>query len=499
MKKNKFLSTVLTVTIIIGYVFSVRAFAAESLAYKKLAEQDPVYVSSISINSIGDFYASRTTDEILDIKENNYINDIVSVSGKPTMCHVYMRTFNISDIASYSKKEAETRVGEYLSLVKDAVKDKYLKCIVRNYSITVLVRPEKDKDSYSQMTVKLMLALGESNEQRKTVIDTFVKPAADRWALLSTADKFKSLNAFILNGQFTYDTELKNRSSVYEFIRDKKGVCEEYAGLTSLFLDYMGFTNTVITGKVGETGHMWNTVTVNDRVYHLDILWNGPIDENGVHTVVNDTYLLKSTESVSSTHTPEASYAELTDKAIYDYYFGQIPTQIVSNMYEIVEPGFLRVPILTTVDFFKHTAEMSEFITVKNGDDILSDTDYLGTGCSVEMSVNGETVCTVTVAANGDCNGDGTTSIEDIETVEEYILGIRLQSRNIDPVQYVCDINNDGNIDIIDLFAFTNLMQSIPTDPGTPETDTDTSDSTETTSENSSSTDAETLHDEVTA
>ncbi len=483
MKKKRFLSTVLTVTLIIGYIFSVKTFATESLAYKKIVEQDPVYTSSISINSIGDFYANRTTDEILDPKENNYIYDVVSVGGEPVMCHVYMRTFNISDVSSYTKKDAETMVSGFLTQVKDAIKDKYLKCIVRNYSITVLVKSNKEKDSYSQMTVKLMLALGESNEQRRTVIDTFIKPNVRMWEELSTTDKFNALNTFILNGQFTYDTELKNRSSIYEFVSDKKGVCEEYAGLTALFLEQMGFKNTIITGKVGDVGHMWNTVTINDRVYHLDILWNGPIDQNGVHTSVNDTYLLKSTATFSATHTPDASFTELTDKAIYDYYLGPLPTQIVSELYDTSEQGFLRVPILTPVSFFKSNIEMSEFVTVKKGEAVLDDNDYIGTDCTVIMSINGELICSVSVAVNGDCNGDGITDMTDIETVEEYILGIRMPTRDINVVQYTCDINNDGIISILDLFAFTNIMQSMPKDPSDTDTGTTAPDGTDTSGE----------------
>ncbi len=483
MKTKRFLSVFVTLSVIISYTLSVSTFATDSLAYKKLLAQEPVHIADVTLDSLGDFYASRTTDQILDINENNYINDTVLVGGKQVMCHVYMRTFNISDISSVTKSEAEAKSKAFLSQVKDAVRSKYIKCVVRNYSITVSVKEDKQKDIFTQMTVHLMLALGESNEQRNAVIQTFVKPNADLWSELSTTDKFIALNSFILNGQFSYDTEYKNRSSVYEFIAGKKGVCEEYAGLTSLFLDYMGFENILITGTVKDVGHMWNMVRINGRIYHLDILWNGPIDATGTHVSVGDGYLLKSTATVASTHTSDTFFDSYTSAAVYDYYFGPVPEHISSELYTVTDTGFINIPAQTTFETFKSSIEHSEFITVKKGNIIISDTDFIGTDFSVELSVNGVPIHSLTAAVRGDATGDGHVNTDDLEVVEEYVLEKRLQTRNINVWNYVCDINSDGSINVCDLFVFNGLTEppfipdSSDTESSAPDTETsDTSD-----------------------
>ncbi len=480
MRKNRIISAFLTVTLMLGYLFSVRTFAADSVAYKKLSEQEPIFISSVTLDSLGKFYEDKNTEEILDNKQNNYINDIVSVGGKPVMCHVYMRTFDISDISSVDRKTAEERSGKFLSEVKDAICTKYLKCIVRSYSITVSVKKHSEKDIYTKMTVQIMLALGESNEQRQSIVKDIVMPTADLWTEMTDAGKLSSLNTFMLDGRFKYDITLNNKSSIYEFIATQKGVCEEYAGLTALFLDYMGYENIIITGKAAGVSHMWNMVKVNDRIYHLDILWNGPIDSKGTHVSIEETYLLKSTESVKHTHTPDSFYSEYTDEAIYDFYLGEIPEGIESELYEVTNDHMLKIPILTTVEMFKQSVSYPEFITVKNGENVLSDTDNVGSGCVIELSVNGQLIQSLNACVIGDIDGDGKTTENDIFTVEDFVLGKRLQTRDYNMMKSLCDINEDGLITVADLFIFVNLMKktSPPISPEDPETGTGTSDTT---------------------
>ncbi len=493
MKNIRFISAFLTLSVFIGYVLAPHILAADSPAYKALSQQDPIYVSAVSIDSVGEFYASRTTNEILSDKENNYIHDYVSVGGKKTLCHVYMRTFDISDISSYSRKVAEEKSNRFLTQVKDAISDKYVKCVVRNYSITVSVKSNPTKDIYTQMTVRLMLALGESNSQRTEVVEKFVKPNADAWASLPVSDKVTALNSFILNGQFTYDTEMQNRSSVYQFITEKKGVCEEYAGLTSLFLDYMGFENVIVTGRVSSVKHMWNMVKINARWYHLDILWNGPVDKNGVHSAVTDTYLLRSTESISQTHTPDPYYSRYTSAAIYDYRFGQVPTEIVSDLYEIENGTYIHMPILTTVEFFKNSLGMGEFIEVKKNGRVLADHELIGSEYTVELNVNGQVLQTLTACVVGDVTSDGMTSDDDITVVKEFILGKRLQTRDVNLQRYMCDINRDGLITVSDLFMFINLAeQTSPTPPD--QTDAPSQSTSPSTSPTSDAVPPETTH-----
>ncbi len=461
MAERKIISFILVLGIVLTSL-PLKTHSAEKSAYEVLSEQTPVYVSSIAMDGFDAFYSEKSTDEILSNAENNYVCAPITVSGKSITSHVYMRCFSISDISKYTAEQASEQASKILSHVKSAVAKKYLKCIVRQYSISVSVKQDKKNGKYTSMTVRLFIAVGESNEQRKEVISSFVAPNADTWSELDIGEKLTSLNSFILNGQFAYDVSLHNRSSIYEFICDKKGVCEEYAGLTALFLDYMNIENYLITGKVGGVGHMWNMVKIYDRYYHLDILWDGAVNNEGVHTSISTKYLLVSTQSVSKTHSPDVSFENMTSLAVYDFVFGQTPKNIETRLYEIKDGKMVHIPILTTVEFFLSSLDEGEFVTVKCDENELQHDELVGSGCVIELNVNGEIRQSLTACVVGDCTGDGRTTRKDIEKLRDLILG--RETQNTELLEFWCDINEDGNVTVTDIFVFDNLMKQTRTD-----------------------------------
>ncbi len=426
-----------------------------STVYDRLSAEPAVYTAQVTFDTIKSFYSDRTTDEILSDAENNYMYGGVTVAGAEVMSHVYMRTFSITNISLYTAEAANERISHILGDIKSAVGNKYLKCIARQYSISVNAKQDKKTGKYTSMTMKIFIAVGESNAQRKEVIDTFVAPNVSAWEGLGEGERIQKLNALLLGGRFRYDMTLKNRSSVYEFVKDGLGVCEEYAALTSLFLDHMGYENAIITGTVGTVGHMWNTVCINGRYYHLDILWDGPVNGEGVHTSVNEKYLLVSTQSISATHTPSESFSALCEKARYNYAFGQTPTQIETRLYEITDGKIMRVPILTTVEFLVSSLELDGFIVVMQNGVELAPNELVGSGCTVQLNVNGVVLQSLTACVLGDCTGDGRTSREDIQYLHDVILG---RAGADAPLADMCDVNEDGAVTLSDVFIFKNLM-----------------------------------------
>lgn len=495
MTGRKILSFVLVLGIVLSSL-PLYVFGTGKSAYELLSEQTPVYTAAVAMDGFGAFYSEKNTDEILSDAENNYTYGQITVSGKNVMSHVYMRCFSVSDISKYTAEKANEQSAKILSAVKTAVADKYLKCIVRQYSISVSVKQDKKSGRYTSMTVKVFIAVGESNEQRKEVVSSFVAPNADKWKELDVGEKLMNLNSFMLNGQFKYDVSLHNRSSVYEFIKDKKGVCEEYAGLTALFLDYMNIENYVITGRANGVGHMWNMVKLYDRYYHLDILWDGAINSEGVHTSISTKYLLVSTQSVSKTHSADVLFDKMTSLAVYDFVFGQTPASIETRLYEIKDGKMLHIPILTTAEFFMSSLDTNEFVSVKRDGEELEPDELVGSGCVIELNVNGEIRQSLVACVVGDCNGDGRTTHADIETLRDVILGRYAEEQNAELVKLWCDINEDGAVTVTDIFVFDNLMKQTHIDVNPPVTepqipaDENTSDKSQTETENGNGGDA---------
>ena len=460
MKKTRFICFCLAFWMCI---LAYPAFASDSPAYKQLVSEKPVFVKNVTVDGLYDFYENSTVREILDLKENNSTKGIVSVNGVPTECYVYMRTFSITDISNYTIDEAKTLADKMFAEIKSILSSTYIKCIARSYSISVSGNADKENDTYKSYTVRFLIATGESNEERAEVISNFVRPAAALWEGLTEGEKFIKLNEFILNGQFSYDMEFVNRSSVYAFITGKKGVCEEYAGLTALFLDEMGYENKLITGTVGTTKHVWNLVYINGRRYHLDILHNGPVDENGIHTQITRDFLLVSTDVAAMNRIPDEKYKAECEKAVYNYVFEGAPTQIPSEFFHIENGMMSRIPPSSSAGYIKTLLSLdSRFFTFtdKNGA-VLSDSTLVGSGCTLTLDVNGYVLQTLTLCVSGDADGDGLITDYDVTAVKNIIL--RTDGNTSQQYAQFCDINEDGAVTVSDFISFSKLKDSITT------------------------------------
>ncbi len=80
-------------------------------------------------------------------------------------------------------------------------------------------------------------------------------------------------------------------------INKKLGVCEAYARLYQLCLNYVGVECHYVSGKGGSEAHGWNIVRLDDgKYYNYDVTWN---DTNGYNR-----YIAKGTAFFYKNHTP---------------------------------------------------------------------------------------------------------------------------------------------------------------------------------------------------
>lgn len=100
-----------------------------------------------------------------------------------------------------------------------------------------------------------------------------------------------------------YDESFQKRSA-YNMIYDGTALCEGYAYLGRLMLNYAKIENRLIMGKAKNTDHVWNMVKYRGNWYHLDLTWNDPVylgaakDKNEV----SYEYYMRSDESMRKTH-----------------------------------------------------------------------------------------------------------------------------------------------------------------------------------------------------
>lgn len=94
-----------------------------------------------------------------------------------------------------------------------------------------------------------------------------------------------------------------NAFNIYGALVEGRAVCEGYSKAMQLLLQMVGIECIVITGRIEETGHMWNMVRLDGEWYHLDATWNDSGD-GGYHSYFNLT-----DRAILSDHEIDPDYA----------------------------------------------------------------------------------------------------------------------------------------------------------------------------------------------
>lgn len=452
MNFKKILSVLLAVTAVL---ISIPVSAAESPAYNTLAAEEPVYQREVTLAELEEYYTNAGTDEILDPAECNYIYGEVSVGGVAELCHVYMRTFVITDVSELTIYDMETLAKRIVTFVKKASASKYIKCIARTYNARISSVVQGPGGVTDSVTVKIFIACGEKTEDREALRQTYIADIAGALMPLSDGERFIRMNELILDGRFRYDMTYRHRCSAVALVNEGTGVCEEYAGFTSLLLDALGYENSIITGEVGGIPHMWNLVTVNGRVYHLDILHDGPVDPEGVHTSVLRTYLLISEQAITATHTVSEAYTDQSSLAFYDYVFEGYPESL-PNAVEINGLSYVFAGAGMTLSDLEAAFSAAGFLRVNGREGLLTADDTAGSGCTAEIYVNGETLASYVLCVKGDTDGDGLVSDNDLQEIADYLLASDVSVYD-DLFELSADLDGGGSVTVTDLIIAADI------------------------------------------
>lgn len=351
--QNRLLSLAMVLCILFSLCAPMRAEVTEEtdiqVNFTMLSQ--PKYTYEMTAESIKAFFENETRQTIFAPSRTTSEIGVMTVNGNYQIRDISVLTFKITDAASFIKddpqKDLEAMMSDIFTSVTESMMKKQISTCIYTYACDM-----KSETVNGETNIYLNLAfyMGDNVDKLDSqVVNGFVRPVIEEWADLTDVEKIMMLNAFILSGQFSYDTDKEIRKSTVEFINDKEGVCEEYAGLTALFLDEMGIENIVVVGQAKDSSgemipHSWNMVKLDGQWYHLDILWDGPIDAEGQHTAINDNYLLKSTQTFAADHIADKMYLEYTKLATKDY--------VKSEEEEDFDPGR---PGLTELEDAKYT------------------------------------------------------------------------------------------------------------------------------------------------
>ena len=155
-----------------------------------------------------------------------------------------------------------------------------------------------------------------SESSRKTAqnaIKSYLKTITGKvnWKY-STYYKALVVNNYLVNNcSYSYDSSGKPNQAHFAHcvmgpITKKSGVCEAYAKVYQMCLNYVGVDCLYVAGKGGNEGHAWNIVKLDDGKYYCyDTTWN---DSNGYNR-----YLAKGTAFFNKNHTPNTPSGAFLD------------------------------------------------------------------------------------------------------------------------------------------------------------------------------------------
>lgn len=103
--------------------------------------------------------------------------------------------------------------------------------------------------------------------------------------------------------QTEYDEKYEKKSA-YNAIFDHLTLCEGYASLGHLMLNYADIENRLITGKANNVNHIWNLVKIDKNWYHVDFTWDDPIfqTETKDPNFVMYEFYMRSDQTMEQTH-----------------------------------------------------------------------------------------------------------------------------------------------------------------------------------------------------
>lgn len=318
----------LAVVIFVLFSFSVTT-SAEITSVEFTMEEEPVFIDEKTTDQIVEFYANATRAELFSSETNTFVKRKITLEErKPSVeKNAVVHTFKITDIDFVDTDNVSEFVSDiveniFIELTSNLGK-KYVSTLIYMYGASYEVTYDPETGSVTEMLLHIALVVGDDFDQVDNLIATIIKPKADEWREYPAAKQIIELNNYILDGHLQYDIKGTQRKSTVQFVAHGKGVCEEYAGLTALFLDELGFENMLVRGYAvidkENVDHVWNLVNIDGAWYHLDILWNGPVDEKGSHTDITADYLLKSAKTFKKDHLTLAVYYSDSEKATADY------------------------------------------------------------------------------------------------------------------------------------------------------------------------------------
>ena len=118
---------------------------------------------------------------------------------------------------------------------------------------------------------------------------------------MDDTEKIKAIHDYIINNA-KYDVERNSSDNspylsykAYGALIEGYATCNGYTDAMALFLEKIGIKNFKVATELMKndvSGHVWNTVYLNDEWLHLDLTWDDPVSEDGKDYLQHKYFLI---------------------------------------------------------------------------------------------------------------------------------------------------------------------------------------------------------------
>ncbi len=125
------------------------------------------------------------------------------------------------------------------------------------------------------------------------------------------------------NTVYDFSTYEKFGDTAYSVFIDGKAICEGYSRAFKMLLDASGIYNYLVIGKTKNEdgkmeGHMWNVVSVDGELYHIDVTWDDSDGELGEKT---NLYFNLTDADIRKDHYDIVPYENNCNSIKYNYFY----------------------------------------------------------------------------------------------------------------------------------------------------------------------------------
>lgn len=163
----------------------------------------------------------------------------------------------------------------------------------------------------------------ESKEITDKVTTAVAKKVAEAAGIQSDYGKEKFFHDYIcINTVYDLTTYEASGDAAYSVFIDGKSICEGYSRAMKMLLDGAGIYNYLVVGNTENEdgtidGHMWNVVSIEGELYHLDVTWD---DNDGEYGDNGYLYFNMTDEDIRKDHFDIVPYDNNCTSKTYNYY-----------------------------------------------------------------------------------------------------------------------------------------------------------------------------------